>query len=240
VCSGFQRQIDNAVGNSMFATISNDTSLAASTRMKAEAKNLLDVATDAKLSEKSSKYLKSLLEDVSTDFSTYDSSKISCQDLDSDSESSSSLDKDSGEFIGSVDLSLSLSDSQDNESNVEANLAKKQLLMKILAFPTSIATKDVQQTTDFQRHQESQRRVEHNLRQQEGDVGNQFDTEFSQIHRNQLQGNRGGDKLDSEAEISRLTDMLKDRRLQFRDLVSINCALPTASCPYLECCAALH
>jgi hypothetical protein len=221
----------------MFATPSNDTSLATSTRMKAEAKNLLDVASDAKLSEKSSKYLKSLLEDVSTDFSTYDSTKISRQDLDSDSDSSSSLDKDSSEFVGSADLSLSLSDSQDNESSAEANLAKKQLLMKILAFPASIATKDVQQPTDFQRHQESQRRVEYNLRQHEGDVSNQFDTEFAQIGRNQnhLQGNRGGDKLDSEAEIERLTNMLKDRRMQFRDLVSVNCVLPVTSCAYLEC-----
>lgn len=212
----------------MSSTLLNDTA-----RMKAEAKNLLDVAVDAKLSEKSSKYLKSLLEDVSTDFSTYDSSKISHLDLDSDSESSSSLDKDSSEFIGSADLSLSLSDSQDNDSNVEANMVKKQLLMKILAFPTSSVTKDVQQKTDFQRDQESQRRVEYNLRQHDGDASNQFDTDFCQIDRNQQPGNRGGNKLDSEAELGRLTDMLKDRRMQFRDLVS-NYVLPINSSACIE------
>lgn len=224
----------------MSAALSNDTSLAASARMKAEAQNLLDVAIDAKLSEKSSKYLKSLLEDVSEDFSTYDTSKVSRQDLDSDSDSSSSLDKDSSEFIGSADVSLSLSDSQDNESNVEANIAKKQLLMKILAFPASIAAKEVQQPTDFQRYQESKTRVEINLRQHVGDVNDQFDTEFGQVDRNQQSGNRGGDKLDSDAEIGRLTEMLKDRRMQFRDLVSIYCVLPISCCACLQCSAALY
>lgn len=220
-CRGSQQLIKAAPGNPMSGSLSNDSSLGASARMKAEAKNLLDVAEDAKISEKSSRYLKSLLEDVSTDFSSYDTSKIQRRDLDSDSESSSSLDKDSSEFIGSADLSLSLSDSHDNDSNVEATLAKKQLLMKILAFPTSSAPERVQQPNDFQRYQESQRRVEYNLSKHESGIINQFDAEFGQFDRNQVLGNREGDKLDSQAEIGRLTDMLKDRRMQFRDLVSI-------------------
>jgi hypothetical protein len=105
-----------------------------SSLLKIEAQRLLDVAIDAKISNDSSNYLKSLLENVSIDFSTnYDSlsgDNLSSQFVDNDSGSQSD---DNIANIDSPDLELSLA----SDGNEECDFDKKQLLMKILAYPIS-------------------------------------------------------------------------------------------------------
>ena len=89
------------------------------TRIRLEAKRLLDVAMDAKISDGSSTYLRSMLDNVSTELSGYrhDSAEGSVGDESGESEE------------GRNSPQLSLSGSQD----VEANRAKKELLATILS-----------------------------------------------------------------------------------------------------------
>ena len=87
------------------------------TKIRLEAKRLLDVALEAKISDGSSHYLKSLLDNISTEFSAFH-----------DSEDSSRQESDDSDG-GRDSPQLSLSESQD----VEANRAKKELLIKILS-----------------------------------------------------------------------------------------------------------
>jgi hypothetical protein len=102
-----------------------------SSLLKIEAQRLLDVAIDAKISNNSSNYLKSLLENVSIDFSThYDS--LSDGDHLVDNDNGSQSDDNIGN-IDSPDLELSLA----SDGNEESSFDKKQLLMKILSYPTS-------------------------------------------------------------------------------------------------------
>jgi hypothetical protein len=102
-----------------------------SSLLKIEAQRLLDVAIDAKISNNSSNYLKSLLENVSIEFSTHHDS-LSDGDHLVDNDNGSQSDDNIGN-IDSPDLELSLA-SDDNE---ESSFDKKQLLMKILAYPSS-------------------------------------------------------------------------------------------------------
>lgn len=165
---------------------------------------------DKKMSEKSSNVLKSHLEDVSIDFSTYDMSNTL---IDSDSDRSTFSEKNMSAIVESTDLSVSLSSSHDSEPNVEVNLATKQLLMRILSFPvantsTSIALSSNQVPL-------------HLLEAPSFDVEDKIDMQkISGQERSSLRNVPAeSDLKTTSSEIERLTNMLKDRRLQFRDLV---------------------
>lgn len=84
---------------------------------------MLDVALEAKISDGSSKYLKSMLDNVSTEFSVYNDSM----------EGSSREETDDSEEGGRDSPQLSLSESQD----VEATRVKKEMLIKILSAQVS-------------------------------------------------------------------------------------------------------
>lgn len=193
-----------------------ETPTATSARIRAEAKKLLDVALDAKISDKSSSYLKTLLEDVSIDFSTYDMSKISHshRHSDSDCEDMSVSDRD---ITGVVDSSeLSLSDSNNNDSNLEANVARKQLLFKILSFPTP---SKMQQTAATAQYQQSTHYAFENNENMDP-FSNEADINATTIPASYNRGNPRTGEERVNFEITRLTDMMGDRRTQFRDLVS--------------------
>ena len=90
------------------------------TRIRLEAKRLLDVAMDAKISDGSSTYLRSMLDNVSTELSGYrhDSADASVGDESGESDE------------GRESPQLSMSGSQ---GDLEASRAKKELLAKILS-----------------------------------------------------------------------------------------------------------
>lgn len=165
---------------------------------------------ESDISVKASDVLKSKLEDVSIDFSTYDMSNTL---MDSDSDRSTSSEKNASVIMESTDLSTSLSSSHGSQSNFEAGLATKQLLMKILSFPVSNSPTGVLAHSN----QAMVKRLENPYAVADD---NSY-VQMSDVHqRSSFQSVpvEGGLPAVS-SEIERLTDMLKDRRSQFRDLV---------------------
>ena len=208
-----------------------ETPTATSARIRAEAQKLLDVAIDAKISDRSSSFLKTLLEDVSIDFSTYDTSKLSHSRRHDSDEDMSVSDRD---ITGAIDSSeLSLSDSNDND-NTDTNVARKQLLFKILSFPTpnkaQQATASYQQSAQYgYGNDENNPNDQNNQNNENNENINPYPNEPDDINRRTQPAsyNRGEGGTDYFSgpdrvnfEITRLTDMLGDRRTQFRDLVS--------------------
>lgn len=194
---------------------------------EAEAKKLSDVAVDTKLSYgSSSKYPKTNLEDVSIDFSNYDNSKLSYKDSDSVSDDASLSEKEASDMFDSPEVSISMSDSQDNDNDaeLEANRAKKQLLLKILAFPTSGIPRNVPPVSHGT-FEASQRVSDFEFEPNDGGFNEHSHPAFDILERNEKPNSRSGVSEGVNIEIDRLTDMLKDRRSQFRDLVS-----ETAAC----------
>lgn len=186
-----------------------------------EAKKLSDVAVDTKLSYgSSSKYPKTNLEDVSIDFSTYDNSK-SYKDSDSVSDDAALSEKEASDMFDSPEVSISMSDSQDNDNDaeLEANQAKKQLLFKILAFPTSGIPRNVPPVSHGT-FETSQRVSDFVFEPNDGGLKEHSHPAFDTLERNDRPNSRAGVSEGMNMEIDRLTDMLKDRRSQFRDLVS--------------------
>ena len=199
---------------------------ATSARLRAEAKELLDVAYEAKISDKSSIYLKTYLEDVSIDFCSYDISNNSnsLQEMDSDNDDSSTSDKYSMSAVDSIEMSLS--ESNGNDSHIGINQAKKDLLLKILAFhpPNSnIPTKKQQQDHSRQDLPDYQFELDNdeNIAPIPLTVDNlnvlTTTANYNRTEKDLLFKSGDNDKLNSE--ISRLTSILDDRRSQFRDLV---------------------
>ena len=199
---------------------------ATSARLRAEAKELLDVAYEAKISDKSSIYLKTYLEDVSIDFCSYDISNNSnsLQEMDSDNDDSSTSDKYSMSAVDSIEMSLS--ESNGNDSHIGINQAKKDLLLKILAFhpPNSnIPTKKQQQDHSRQDLPDYQFELDNdeNIAPIPLTVDNlnvlTTTANYNRTEKDLLFKIGDNDKLNSE--INRLTSILDDRRSQFRDLV---------------------
>jgi hypothetical protein len=93
------------------------------TRIRSEAKRLLDVALEAKISAGSSTYLKSMLDNVSTEFSAFQDSM----------EGSSRDETEDSDEEGRDSPQLSLSESHD----LEATRAKKEKLIQILSAQVS-------------------------------------------------------------------------------------------------------
>ena len=158
---------------------------------------------------RTSDVLKSNLEDVSIDFSTYDMSNTL---MDSDSDRSTSSEKNISGIMESTDLSTSLSSSHGSQLNVETDLATKQLLMKILSFPVANSPTGVPASSNQM------------LQQFETPCTGADDKIYTQIsgahQRPSFQSASVQSGLPAaSSEIERLTDMLKDRRSQFRDLV---------------------
>ena len=181
------------------------SSTASAAQKKAVAQKLFDVAVDAKISDKSSNYLRTLLEDVSIDFSTYDMSKISYsnRNYDSDCDDLSVSGGDGNAALDSADLSLSDCPNDEDEAN------KKQLLLKILSFPAPnqrpIAQFQAQNTPQYT----------------DSDVLNTM-TIPANYNRTVTESDipiRGSDVEKLNNEIVRLSDILDDRRTKFRDLV---------------------
>ena len=165
--------------------------------------------TEPEFSVRTSDVLKSNLEDVSIDFSTYDMSNTL---MDSDSDRSTSSEKNISVIMESTDLSTSLSSSHGSQSNVEADLATKQLLMKILSFPVSNSPTGVLACSNQM------------LQQLEAPYAVADDKIYTQISGAHQRPSFQSVPVESglpatSSEIERLTDMLKDRRSQFRDLV---------------------
>ena len=183
------------------------SSTASAAQKKAVAQKLFDVAVDAKISDKSSNYLRTLLEDVSIDFSTYDMSKISYsnRNYDSDCDDLSVSGGDRDVALDSTDLSLSDCPNDEDEVN------KKQLLLKILSFPAPnqrpIAQFQAQNTPQYT----------------DSDVLNTM-TIPANYNRTVTESDipiRGSDVEKLNNEIVRLSDILDDRRTNFRDLVRV-------------------
>ena len=182
------------------------------------------------------KYPKTNLEDVSIEFNTLDGRNISYLDSDSISDDLALSEKDASDVFDSPELSVSMSDSQENEDNTEANQAKKQLLLKILAFPTAAISRVVQPTlalpTDgiprivqpilHEKFESSQRVLDFEFEPNDGGFQTQFHPAFDVMERNNNANIRSSGSEAAKLEIDRLTDMLKDRRSQFRDLVKQN------------------
>lgn len=183
-----------------------------------EAKKLSDVAVDAMLSDGPSKYKNTNLEDVSTDFGNYDNSKLSYVDSDSVSDEIALSEKDASDMFDSPELSVSMSDSHDNEADVEANQAKKQLLSKILTFTSSGVSRNVNPAL-HERFESSQQVQDFEFEPNDGGFRAQTYPAFDIMERNDNVNVRSGSSEAATLEIDRLTDMLKDRRYQFRDLV---------------------
>ena len=116
-------------------------------------------------------------------------------------------------IVESTDLSVSLSSSHDSEPNVEVNLATKQLLMRILSFPAAnISTSIALSCNQVPLHLPEAPSF---------DVEDKIDMQkISGQERSSLRNVPAESDLQTtSSEIERLTNMLKDRRLQFRDLV---------------------
>lgn len=191
-----------------------------------EAKKLSDVAVDAMLSDGPSKCTKTNLEDVSTDFGNYGNSKLSYMDSDSVSDDMALSEKDASDMFDSPELSVSMSDSHDNEANGEANEAKKQLLSKILTFTSSGLSRNVNPTL-HERFESSQQGQDFGFDSNDGGFRAQTSPAFDIMERNDNANARTGGSEAATLEIDRLTDMLKDRRHQFRDLVRQDLAFCT-------------
>ena len=210
----------------MIPISSTQCNAATSARLRAEAQELLNVAYDAKISDKSSFSLKTYLEDVSIDFCSYDISNNSnsFQELDSGNEDSSTSDNYSISAVDSIEMSLS--ESNGNDSNIGINQAKKDLLLKILAFPSlnsNIPAKKPQQDHPRQDHPDYQFDLDNdeNIAPKHFIVNNMnvltTTANYNRIENDLLFKSGDDDKLNSE--INRLTSILGDRRTQFRDLV---------------------
>lgn len=198
---------------------------------EAEAKKLSDVAVDTKLSHgSSSKYPKTKLEDVSIDFCTYDNSKQSYMDSDSVSDGAALSEKEASDMFDSPEVSISMSDSQDNDNDAdeEANQAKKELLLKILAFPTSGRPRNVPPASN-ETFEASQRVSDFEFEPNDGGFKEHSHRAFDILDKSEKPNSRSALSEGVNMEIDRLTDMLKDRRSQFRDLVS-----ETAGCNFYD------
>lgn len=165
------------------------------------------------------------LEDVSIDFGSFDMSNNSnsLQELDSYNGDLSMSEKDVSSTIDSVELSLS--ESNDNSSNLETNQAKKQLLLKILAFPASNRKNPItapQNHSDFQFEFDNDENAVPITTALDSFKVLTTDAVSMNANYNRTDKDlpfRSGDNDKLNSEIARLTDMLGDRRTQFRDLV---------------------
>ena len=182
-----------------------ESSSASAAHKKAAAQKLFDVAVDAKISDKSSNYLRTLLEDVSIDFSTYDMSKISYsnRNYDSDCDDLSVSGGDRDVALDSADLSLSDCPNDEDEAN------KKQLLLKILSFPAPSQRPVAQfQAQNTPQYTDSDALNTMTIPANYNRTGTESDIPI-----------RGSDVDKLNNEIVRLSDILDDRRTKFRDLV---------------------
>lgn len=192
---------------------------ASSTLRRSEARRLLDVASEAKISDGSSTYLKSMLEKFSTEFSILNDSDNASHILEESEELEGSQSDESG-TRDSNELSLSdVAGDADHE-------AKRQLLMQILssnpprgaatvpgAFsrlvvaPTSTtpAQPEFDSTTRF-----ASTTASSTLAFEPGSTA-ATSTHFAFME---------SSDRELRAEIERLAGLLEERRILFRDLVS--------------------